>query len=142
VLSNRHHYRHSERFADTYGVPVLCHEAGLHEFEGGPDVQGFAVGDEVAPGIVAREMGAICPDDTALHIHEEAGILLFADGLIRSGRLSFVPDRYMGDDPEGVKRGVRASVERLLELDFDTLLFAHGDPLPRGGKDALRAFLS
>ena len=142
VLSNRHHYRHSARFVDAYGIPVLCHEAGLHEFAGGPAVEGFAVGDEVAPGIVAREMGAICPDDAALHIQEADGALLFADGLIRYGELGFVPDRYMGGDLEAVKRGLRASLAQLVDLDFDALLFAHGDPLPRGGKDALRAFLA
>jgi hypothetical protein len=141
VLTNRHHYRHSGRFVDAYGTPVLCNEAGLHEFEGGPDVQGFVPGDEVGPGVVAREVGAICPDDTALHVQRGGGVLAFADGLIRYGSLGFVPDGLLGDDPEGVKRGLRESLGRLLELDFDTLLFAHGDPLVGGGESALRTFL-
>ena len=46
----------------------------------------------------------------------------------------------MGDDPEGVKDGLRASLRRLLDEDFDALLFAHGDPMPTGGHAALRAF--
>lgn len=141
VLTNRHHYRHSDRFVDAYGTPVLCNEAGLHEFEGGPDVRGFAVGDEVAPGVVARDLGSICPDDTALHVQRGDGILAFADGLIRYGSLAFVPDGLMGDDPDEVKRGLRESLRRLLELDFDTLLFAHGDALAGGGKSALEAFV-
>ena len=37
VLSNRHHLRHAERFADAFGCELLCNRAGLHEFEnGGP----------------------------------------------------------------------------------------------------------
>ena len=142
VLTNRHHYRHSDRYVEAFSVPVLCNEAGLHEFEGGPDVKGFRVGDELAPGIVAREVGAICPDDTALHVQEGAGLLGFADGLIHYGSLGFVPDDYMGDDPGEVKRGLRASLSRLLELDFDGLLFAHGPPITSGGKEALRKFLA
>ena len=35
LLSNRHHLRHSERFADEFGCPIRCHEAGLHEFDDG-----------------------------------------------------------------------------------------------------------
>ena len=35
LLTNRHHYRDSGRFADRFGCRVLCHRAGLHEFEGG-----------------------------------------------------------------------------------------------------------
>jgi glyoxylase-like metal-dependent hydrolase (beta-lactamase superfamily II) len=143
LLTNRHHYRHSDQFAEAFGCPVACHESGLHEFEGGPDVQGFAAGDELSPGITALEVGAICPDDSALHISAGDGCLGFADGLIRSrdGSLAFVPDHYMGDDPEGVKRGLRQSLRRLLDEDFDNLLFAHGLPLVGGGKAALTEFV-
>jgi hypothetical protein len=37
------------------------------------------------------------------------------------------------------RAAARASVERLLEHDFDRLVIAHGDVLDRGGKDAVRA---
>lgn len=140
LLSNRHHYRHSDRF----GLPVLCVSEGLHEFEGTDRVvEGFDFGDEPAPGIRALDVGAICPDDTALLIAAGEGALLFADGLIRMGdRLAFVPDFLMGDDPEAVKMGLRESLERLLDQPFDHLLFAHGEPLIGGAKPALRGFLS
>ena len=142
LLSNRHHYRHSGRFVDAFGCPVLCHEAGLHEFEGGPRVEGFAFGDEVAPGVVALELDAICAEDTALHVAVGGGALAFADGLIRSadGSIGFVPDVLM-DEPETVKRGVHEALRRLLQRDFDHLLFAHGVPLVGGGKSALREFV-
>jgi hypothetical protein len=141
LLTNRHHYRHSDRFAERFGCPVLFHESGLHEFGEGQEVEGFSFGDEVAPGIVAREVAAICPDETALHI-TGSGALALADGAMRDsgGSLSFVPDRYIGDDPEGVKSGLRASFRRLLKLDFDSLLLAHGAPFAGDGKDALAAF--
>jgi hypothetical protein len=41
VLTNRHHYRDSDRFREAFGCPVLCSKPGLHEFEGGPEVEGF-----------------------------------------------------------------------------------------------------
>jgi hypothetical protein len=119
----------------------MCHEAGLHEFEGGPAVEGFRFGDEVAPGISALEVDAICDEETALHIESGEGIPAFADAIIcRKGVLGFVPDRYMGDDPEGVKQGVRTAVKRLLDRKFDSLLFAHGLPMLGGGRRALEEF--
>jgi len=140
LLSNRHHLRHSEPLAEELGCSIHCPEPGLHEFEDGPDVEGFAFGAEAAPGIRALEVGAICPDESALLI-TEARALLIADGVIHYGEeLSFVPDDYLGDDPEGVKRGLRAAYSELLDHDFDNLLFAHGNPLVGGGKQALRAF--
>jgi hypothetical protein len=142
VLTNRHHYRQSDAFRKELGCPVLCHEAGLNEFEAGPQVEGFRFGDRLAQGIVALEVGAICPEETALHIDLGDGLLSFADGLINHGELGFVPDSLLGDDPDGVKRGLRRSLGALLDQDFDGLLFAHGDPLPGGGKPALRQFVA
>jgi hypothetical protein len=143
LLSNRHHLRHSERLAEAFGCPIRCHEAGLHKFGDGPPVEPFRFGDEVAPGITALEMGALTPEDTVFHLDAGPGALLFADGLIRGrdGALAFVPDGLMGDDPSGVKRGLLVSLRRLLDEDFDALLFAHGAPMAEGGHAALRGFV-
>jgi hypothetical protein len=145
VLTNRHHLRHGERYAEAFGCPIRCCNAGLHEFASGPKVEGFAFGEELAPGITAHEVGAICPDDTALHIQTGGGAALaFADGLTRprGGGLMFVPGFLMGDDPAAVRAALRESLRRLLDLDFDNLLFAHGEPLIGGGKAALREFVA
>ena len=141
VLTNRHHLRDSEAFDDEFGCTVHCNQAGLHEFANGPDVEGFFIGDEIAPGVVAREMGAICPDDAVIEISAGPGLLAFADALIHvDGGVRVVPDSLM-DDPPVVKRGIIASVTKLLQLDFDCLLFAHGDPIAEGGKAALQDFV-
>jgi hypothetical protein len=142
LLSNRHHLRHAERFAEAYSCPIKAHRAGLHEFAGGPEVHPFDFGDRVAPGVTALEVGALTPEDTAFHIDAGAGVLLFADALIREdGQLAYVPDGLMGDDPEGVRRGLTAALRRLLDQDFDALLFAHGEPVAGGGHAQLEAFV-
>ncbi|MEZ5075969.1 MAG: hypothetical protein R2725_00835 [Solirubrobacterales bacterium] len=141
VLSNRHHLRHAPQLAERYGCPILCHEAGLHEFEGGPAVAGFGFGDRVAPDVVALEMDAICPEDTVLRIEAGGGALLFADGLINYGGVGFVPDNLIGDDPEGVKAKIRANAAPLLAERFEHLLFAHGEPIVGEGRAALAGFL-
>jgi len=141
LLSNRHHLRHAERFAAEHACTIHCSELGLHEFEGEPvEVHGFSFGDEVAPGIEALEVGAICPDESALLI-SAAGALVIADGVVNyGGGMRFVPDGLLGDDPEGVKRGLREAYSALLDREFDNLLFAHGDPIVGGGKETLREF--
>jgi metallo-beta-lactamase superfamily protein len=145
LLSNRHHLRHAEAFAERFGCRIRAHRSGLHAFaDGGPDVQPFEFGDEVAPGVRALEVGALTPEDTAFRIDAESGALLFADALIRGedGELTYVPDALMGDDPDAVKAGLTAALERLLEQDFDALLFAHGAPIASGGRDRLAAFVA
>jgi hypothetical protein len=141
VLTNRHHYRHSDHFQAEFGCPVLASEAGLHEFSDGREVEGFAFGDQIAEGLTAHEVGAICPDETALHLEVGDGFLAIADGVVNYDRLRFVPDNLIGDEPEAVKEGLRNAYRRLCELDFDGLMCAHGDPIPSGGKEALREFV-
>jgi hypothetical protein len=145
LLTNRHHYRDSGLFADRFGARVLCNENGLHEFEGGPAVEGFAFGSEVAPGITAHEVGVLCPEESALHIQGGGGALSVADGVVRwegpDAPIGFVPDFLLGDDPDEVKDGLRAAYTRLAdELEFDTLLMAHGNPVAGGARATLRAF--
>ena len=97
LLTNRHHYRHSGRFVDRFGSRVLCHKAGLHEFHGGPAVEGFEFGKEVAPGITAQEVASICPEESAFYIEGGGGALSVADGVVewpgRTG-LTFVPEFF------------------------------------------------
>src|SRR4051794_9397939 len=59
LLTCRHHYRQSDRFAERFGIAVHCNEAGLHEFEGGRAVDGFRPGDTLAAGIRALEVNVL-----------------------------------------------------------------------------------
>jgi hypothetical protein len=140
LLTNRHHSRDAFELHDAFGASVHCTRAGLHELEGRGPVEAFEFGDELPGGVVAYEVGAICPDETALHI-PAYGALACADGVVQWGtpELVFVPD-FLMDEPEQTKAGLRAAYRRLLSLDFDTLLMAHGDPIVGTGKQALREF--
>lgn len=141
LLTNRHHDRDAWRLRDAFGCTVHCVRSGLHELDGRGPVEAFDFGDELPGGAIAYEVDAICPDETALFIPAHRA-LACADGVVRwPGRdeLSFVPDEYM-DNPEETKAALREAYRRLLDLDFELLLLAHGDPVVTSGKEALRAF--
>ncbi len=143
LLTNRHHDRHAWRLREAFGCTVHCIANGLYELDGRGPVEPFDFGDELPGGVVAYEVDAICPDETGLHIPAHKA-LACADGVVRRPRrdeLTFVPGGLM-DDPEQTKAGLRDSYRRLLALDFELLLLAHGDPVTRGAKDALRAFVN
>lgn len=144
LLSNRHHYRESAEFADTFGCTVHCNRAGLHEFIHGEAVEGFGPGDRLPGGVIAHAVGGICPDDTALYLPDKKAVA-FADGVVRGGpdgRLGFVPDALM-DDPPTTKQALLAAFARLLEeLEFEHVLLAHGDPLIGTGRAALEELVA
>jgi hypothetical protein len=142
VLTNRHHLRG----APDFGCPILCHEAGLHEFEGADvRVDGFAWGDELAPGVRALQVGVLCPEESALHVAVGDGFLAFADAIVRDDdeQLTFVSDGLLGDGPVAIRAGLLDAFSRLLEEeDFDGLLLAHGAPTRDGGRAELEAFVA
>lgn len=142
VLTNRHHYRHADRFVARFDVPVLVDEPGAEDVEGRPGVTTFAFGDEVAPGITAHAIDPVWPDEGALHIALGKGWLALGDGAMHYGeKIHFVPDSLLGDDPGRTRELLRTGYGRLLDLDFDGLLFSHGTPITDDGKAALRAFV-
>ena len=140
------HWRDSDDFAERFAIPVRAPAAALERFEGTDrSADKYEWGDEVAPGVTAVQIGAIAPDEGALHITHGDGAVAIADGLFRSqvgGPLGFVPDGLMGDDPETVKAGLRDAFRGLLTREpWDTLLLAHGAPVAGGARKALKDFV-
>jgi hypothetical protein len=142
LLTTGLHRRHAAEFADAFGCAVRAPAEARERL--GPDesFDAYRDGDEVAPGITAVRVGSLAPDEYALHVAHGPGAISLADALMHyGGSPSYVPDNLMGDDPEAVKAGLATALTGLLDRDFEDLLFAHGEPIVGGGRDALRAFL-
>lgn len=144
VLSNRHHYRHSATYVERFGCPVFCHKAGLAHFSDDQPVESFTFDEQLAHGLRALELGSICAEETTLLLEAHAGALSFGDGLTRDrdGALAFMPDSLLGEDPGRVRAGLLKCLRRMLDEEFDTLLFAHSEPVVGTGRDLLNAFLA
>jgi len=140
LLTNRHHWRDCSKLIERFGLTVRASRPGIHEFTEDQPVESYDFGDELAGGaVVAYEVGAICPDEGALHA-PAARALAVADGVISYGELMFVPDELM-DEPERTREELSAAYRRLAdELDFDHLLTAHGEPVVGGARQKLREF--
>jgi hypothetical protein len=141
VLSNRHHKRSAfearERFDAVLRVPLI----GIHDFAEDDPVEPYEFGEPLAGGaIIPYQVTELWPDDGALHI-PSLQALAIADTVVNyRDRLELMPDQCM-DDPPAEKRAIRAGLARLAaELDFATLLLAHGAPLVGDGRERLREF--
>ena len=139
LLTNRHHWRSCEELVAEFRCTVRAPRVGMHELSD-KAVEPYEFGDALAGGtITVHEVGAICPDESALHI-PSLNALAVADGVINYDGLRFVPDNLM-DEPEDTKRALKDSYARLAqELEFDHLLTAHGPPVIDGAREALEQF--
>lgn len=140
ILTCRHH----SRAAWDLGLVPLVVEQGAHELEGRGEFGTYAWGDELPGGIVACEVGALSPDETALYLPRHRALAI-GDGVVRWDGvegLTFVPD-FLMDDPENTRAGLKAAYRRLLdELEFEHLLLAHGEPVIGTGREELAALVA
>jgi hypothetical protein len=151
LLTNRLHTRHTQQFVDAFGCEVWINREGLNHFGPAGEIRdfvprGFEAGATLPGEIQSYAVGALCPDETAFLVPGPEPALAIADGVVRDGDgpLTFVPDFLMGDDPEAVKRGLKAAYRCILDLDvdFDHLLLAHGQPWIGGAREALHELVA
>jgi glyoxylase-like metal-dependent hydrolase (beta-lactamase superfamily II) len=134
VLTNRNHVRAATRVRARTGARIAIHPADADYARG----QGAAIdaelseGEEVGPFTIVAVPGK-SPGEIALH-DARRRLLVVGDALIGNppGHLSLLSERVM-DDPARL----RASVRRLLELDFDAILVGDGAPIRAGARDRL-----
>jgi glyoxylase-like metal-dependent hydrolase (beta-lactamase superfamily II) len=144
LLSSGHHLRDSRRIAEALGIPIHASRQAIEHL--GAEGEGIEAWEGAqahpAPGVTALHVGVLAEDEGALHLDVGEGALVIADAVHPSpAGLAFFSDSLLGDDPAAVKQGLRAALGALADaLAFDALLFAHGEPLATGGRDALRAF--
>ncbi len=144
VLTHRLHSRGSADFVEAFGARVLAPAVGLDDMEVADlDVQGYADGDVLPGGLVARQLGELSPDEFAV-LSERLRAVAPGDSVMRlgDGPLGVPPTGLLGDDPDDVQRRIVASWEQLLEAwDFDHLLPPHGHPLLGDAHAQLRRFV-
>lgn len=142
LLTSGHHHRDAADCARHFGIPIRASREAAEHMGDRLQVETFNDHDEPAPGVTAIHIGKLSADEGAFHIAVGPGAIAFADGVNRyGGALGFFPDELLGEHPDRVKAGLKDAFRGLLERDFDVLLFAHGDPVPHGGKTALRQFV-
>jgi glyoxylase-like metal-dependent hydrolase (beta-lactamase superfamily II) len=134
LLTNRNHTRAANRVRELTGASVEIHasDADYARKQGVGIDSTLEVTGRVGPftlvGVPGKSPGEIALYDPA------RGLLIVGDALIGhpAGRLSLLPDRVVDDPPR-----LRASVRRLLDLQFDTLIVGDGTSIPSGARRAL-----
>ena len=144
VLTSGHHDRDAGECAEAFGgIPIRASTEAAKRLGDTLEVKTFGDDDEVAPAVTAIHIGVLCDDEGALYIEAGGGAIAIADGINGYGEtLGFFRDELLGDNPDQVKAGLKQAYARLLDRDFEHLLFAHGDPVIGDGKAALEEFVA
>lgn len=134
LLTNRNHSRAANLVRERTSAETRIHpDDAAHAQAQGTEVDGMlAVGARIGPLEVVGAAGK-SPGEVVL-FWPDRKILIVGDAVIGNppGACGLLPERVM-DDPARL----RASVRRLMELDFDILLVGDGVSILGGARDRL-----
>lgn len=138
VVTNTNHARAAVDWSNRFGARLLAHASTVREFGWSAATElsdGSKIGDELTviaiPGAPEGEI--------ALHASSGAGRLVVGDALINFGSYGFslLPAKYCDDAPL-----MRKSLFKLLQFEFEQILFAHGIPVLSKAHDRLEGLLN
>ena len=136
-LTNDHHDRDADWFRKQYEIQIYAHEKAKADCDTKIDVL-ILDGERLPGGVRAIYLPGSSASETAFYSKLSGGIVLVGDILLNpSGKgLSLLPEPYIEDRKQALQ-----SLPKLLELNFKTVTFAHGDPIVANAKKQIANFL-
>jgi glyoxylase-like metal-dependent hydrolase (beta-lactamase superfamily II) len=135
LLTNRNHLRAANRIRERTGARTYIHpEDAAHAKSQGGALDGELHEGETIGAFKVIGVSGKSPGEVAF-LWTERKALIVGDAVVGNppGKLSLLPERVM-DDPARLRR----SVQRLLALDFDTILVGDGVSIIGGAKQRLK----
>ena len=135
LLTNRNHSRAANVIRERTGAKTFIQpDDAAHARSQGAEIDGELNVDELIAPLKIVAVPGKSPGEVALH-WPERGLLIVGDAVIGNppGQCGLLREKVM-DDPARLK----ASVRKLLDLEFGTLLFGDGVSILRDAKVRLR----
>ena len=137
-VTNANHARAAVEFAKTFSTSIYVHD----ELRGSPDFQqatGVQDGEMFSRGLTAIAINGGAAGETALHYEDNGGTMVLGDALINFEPHGFglLPAKYCLD-----RNLMRRSLRKLLDHDFERMLFAHGTPILSGARARVEQLLA
>jgi glyoxylase-like metal-dependent hydrolase (beta-lactamase superfamily II) len=137
IVSNANHARACVEFAEKFSAPIYAHHETVATLNFSRVTE---IGDD---SIIAEQLDVVsiegaAPGEIALHSKLDGGAVIVGDALINFGEhgFTFLPAKYRGN-----AKLMRKSLRKLLDYQFERLLFAHGMPIVTGARQRLESLL-
>jgi glyoxylase-like metal-dependent hydrolase (beta-lactamase superfamily II) len=145
ILANHYHLRSASdiraRYEPARPANVWAHEQARSQLPAAIVTRFFRDHDVLPGGVHAHAIPGLTPDETILWIPSRK-TLVAADAILGAGNgeLRVAPLSWADKSAEGARRyeaEFRPRLRELLDLPFERVLVAHGEPVLAGGHAAL-----
>lgn len=136
-VTNVNHCRAANDFSKKFGKPMLAH-AATHADCSSPFPQTVSDMEIFCGDVTAIEIPGGPPGETAIYQASDGGSIIIGDALINFEPygFTFLPKKYCMDEKQ-----MHRSLRRLLDYDFERMLFAHGTPIMQSARKKLEQLL-
>ena len=137
VLTSAHHERDSDWFRKHYQIQIYAHEKAKSDCDTKIDVL-VMDGERLPGGLRTIYLPGVTTSEMALFVKDRGGLLFLGDALLNPPNkgLQLLPEQYIEDRKQALQ-----ALRKLLDLNFKTATFAHGDPIVGDAKKKIAAFL-
>lgn len=134
VVTNANHRRASADFSAKFAAPIYAMREAT-----APGARELRDGDVLADDLQIIAIEGAAPGEIALFSSRDQGLLIVGDALINFGSngFNFLPAKYCSDS-----KRMRKSLSKLLDLNFERMLFAHGTPIMSKARDRLSTLIA
>jgi hypothetical protein len=136
LVTNGNHARDAQAFGTPLAAPIYAHSAA-HDELGIAHVRDISTAAG-SKGVTIIPVDGAAAGEVALHTAAGGGTLVVGDALINMGSygFTFLPAKYC-TNPKLMRKSLRA----LLDLQFERILFAHGEPIMTDARKRLVSLL-
>ncbi|MBA2564087.1 MAG: MBL fold metallo-hydrolase [Gemmatimonadetes bacterium] len=138
VLTSDHHLRSAPHYREVTGAAIWAPAGADLDDDEADDT--FTDGNELPGGLKVVRLEGPRGGESAFYLKRAGGVLIVGDALINlpaaAGGLQILPEAHNPD-----VAGTRKSCRKLLDYDFEIVLFGHGEPIRSGGRAQLEKVL-
>ncbi len=133
LITNANHRRAATAFAEDFAAPIFAHPATCAAC-GLLAARKVTDREQLSEDLRVIEIQGAAPGEIALYHEGDGGAIIMGDALINLEPygFSFLPPKYCSDAKQ-----MHRSLRRLLDCNFEQMLFAHGTPLTVSARNRL-----
>jgi glyoxylase-like metal-dependent hydrolase (beta-lactamase superfamily II) len=136
-VTSANHCRAAGKFAEKLTAPIFAHQSTCTAC-GFPSLHEVKDGDSFVGNVRALGIEGAATGEMAIYHEDNGGTLIMGDALINFEPygFTFLPRKYCANAKQ-----MRRSLRRLLDYEFERMLFAHGAPLIHSARKKLEGLL-